>query len=297
LRIWWCAEFIDVNTPAKLAMQATRFPPQNLGEIASAAVRDLKSIPNNRGGIGLAPHAPFTASAELYRTCEKMAERDRFLLTTHVAESREEMEMFCERSGPLFEFLKSLGRPMDDCGANTPLAVFLEKLSESRSEAGSRAITINRPYHRWLITHLNELAETDFDLLRGMPQRPSIAHCPRSHAYFGHSPFAFERLDALGANICLATDSLASNTDLSLFAEMREFQRVHAGISAQTIVAMVTVNPAKAIQAEDFLGKIRPGYQADMIAIPATSETSSAYESIINFTGDVPWIMIGGEPA
>jgi cytosine/adenosine deaminase-related metal-dependent hydrolase len=297
LRIWWCAEFIDVNATEKPATQAKCLPPQNLGEIVSAAVRELKSIPNNRGGMGLAPHAPFTASAELYRTCEKMAERDRFLLTTHVAESREEMEMFCERSGPLFEFLKSLGRPMDDCGANTPLAVFLEKLSESRSEAGSRAITINRPYHRWLITHLNELAETDFDLLRGMPQRPSIAHCPRSHAYFGHSPFAFERLDALGANICLATDSLASNTDLSLFAEMREFQRVHAGISAQTIVAMVTVNPAKAIQAEDFLGKIRPGYQADMIAIPATSETSSAYESIINFTGDVPWIMIGGEPA
>ena len=179
---------------------------------------------------------------------------------------------------------------MDDCGANTSLAVFLEKLN-------SRAIGINRPYHRWLIAHLNELAETDFDLLRGMPQTPSIAHCPRSHAYFQHSPFAFERLDTLSFNICLGTDSLASNTNLSLFAEMREFRRMHASIPAENILAMVTVNPAKAIRAEDFLGKIRPGYQADMIAIPATSETSSAYESIINFTGDVPWIMIGGEPA
>ena len=129
-----------------------------------------------------------------------------------------------------------------------------------------------------------------------MPQTPSIAHCPRSHAYFQHSPFAFEQLDTLGFNICLGTDSLASNTDLSLFAEMRAFRRVYARVPAEKILAMVTVNAAKAIQAEDFLGKIHPGYQADMIAIPATLETASAYESIISFTAEVPWMMIAGEP-
>ena len=324
LRTWWCPELIDVSGQKKSAMQATRppigrtrpvasLPPQNISEIVSAALRNLKSIPNNRGGFGLAPHAPFTASAELYRACEKIAGHDRFLLTTHVAESREEMEMFCERSGPLFEFLKSLRRPMDDCGANTALAAFLEKLNEPRSEAGSpaspssprdesvrladRSGNVNRPYHRWLIAHLNELAESDFDLLARVPRMLSIVHCPRSHVYFQHSPFGFERLDALGLNICLGTDSLASNTDLSLSAEMREFRRVHAGISAEKILAMVTVNAAKAIQAEDFLGKICAGYQADMIAIPAISKTSSAYESIISFTAEVPWMMIGGEPA
>ncbi|PYJ40486.1 MAG: hypothetical protein DME86_12005 [Verrucomicrobia bacterium] len=302
LRIWWCAEFIDVNPPVKPAMQAARLSRQTIGEIVSEALRNLKSIPYNRGGIGLAPHAPFTVSAELYRTCEKIVARDGYLFTTHIAESREEMEMFCEQSGPLFEFLKSLGRPMDDCGANTPLAAFLEKLDPPRSEAGSRAGpsrtgSVNRHCHRLLIAHLNELAESDFDLLAKLPQAPSIAHCPRSHAYFRHRPFVFERLNALGLNICLGTDSLASNTDLSLFAEMREFRRVYARVPAEKILALVTVNAAKAIQAEDFLGRIHPGYQADMIAIPASFETASAYESIINFTGDVPWIMIGGEQA
>jgi cytosine/adenosine deaminase-related metal-dependent hydrolase len=285
LRIWWCAELIDVKAP------------KNIGEIASRAVRNLKSIPDNRGGIGLAPHAPFTASAELYRACEKIAGRGRFLLATHVAESGEEMEMFCERSGPLFEFLKSLGRPMDDCGDATPLAAFLEKVDEAQSGIRSSAIRANRPSHRWLIAHLNELTEMDFDLLTRMPQMPSIVHCPRSHDYFEHSLFAFKRLDTLGLNICLGTDSLASNTDLSLFAEMREFQRIHPHVSAEKILAMVTVNAAKAIQAEDLLGKIRAGYQADMIAIPAASMTSSAYESIINFTGEVPWMMVAGEAA
>ena len=78
---------------------------------------------------------------------------------------------------------------------------------------------------------------------------------------------------------------------------MREFRRLHTGIPEEKIVAMITVNPAKAIGMEDSLGKIRAGYQADMVAIPAMSERSNPYESIINFTGDVPWLMIGGEPA
>ena len=285
LRSWWCAELIDVNAPEKF------------GELVSRALRSLKSILNSRGGLGLAPHALFTASPELYRKCEEIADRERLLLTTHISESHEELEMFCERSGLLFELLKSLGRPMDDCGAITPFAAFLEKLNEPRSRGSSRAIGVNRPYHRWLIAHLNEMAETDFDLLAKLPQTPSVAHCPRSHTYFGHSPFAFERLDALGVNICLGTDSLASNTDLSLFAEMHEFRRAHTDIPAEKIVAMITVNPAKAIGMEGSLGKIRAGYQADMVAIPAGSERSSAFESIINFTGDVPWMMIGGKTA
>ena len=80
---------------------------------------------------------------------------------------------------------------------------------------------------RWIVAHLNELTPEDFQLLERAP-RFHIAHCPRSHAYFGHSPFAITKLRALGYNICLGTDSLASNDDLSLFAEMRKVSQIGA---------------------------------------------------------------------
>ena len=35
------------------------------------------------------------------------------------------MEMFRDASGPLYEFIKSIGRTMDDCGSKTPLELFL----------------------------------------------------------------------------------------------------------------------------------------------------------------------------
>jgi cytosine/adenosine deaminase-related metal-dependent hydrolase len=281
IQTWWYAELIDVTAPEKSA------------EIVSTAVATLKAASNDGVAFGLAPHAPFTASAKLYRACAEIAAREKFLLTTHLAESGEEMGMFLRRSGPLFDFLHSIGRPADDCGAKTPLAVFLGKLQDLQSESTSAGIASKDSGSQWIIAHLNELTETDFDLLSKLPEKFSIAHCPRSHAYFGHKAFAFERLEGLGFNICLGTDSLASNEDLSLFREMREFRRVHPNIRPERIPEMVTVNSAKALGAGDRLGRLRAGYQADMIAIP--SGKRGVYEGIIDFDGDVSWMMVGGK--
>ena len=86
-------------------------------------------------------------------------------------------------------------------------------------------------------------------------------HSPRSHDYFGHSPFQSERLRRLGFNICLGTDSLASNESLNLFAEMRAFQRSESEISPKKIFEMVTVNPASALRQQNTLGRIRRGFR------------------------------------
>jgi cytosine/adenosine deaminase-related metal-dependent hydrolase len=103
LRTWWCVEMIDVRRPA------------SVGKVANHLFEWFQSHPEYLGGIGLAPHAPYTASAQLYSDSSAISGKQ-LLLTTHLAESHEEMQMFRDASGPLFEFLKSIGRPMDDCG-------------------------------------------------------------------------------------------------------------------------------------------------------------------------------------
>jgi hypothetical protein len=210
-----------------------------------------------------------------------------------LAESREEMEMFCAASGPLYEFIKSIGRPMDDCGNETPLVLFLDLIGSGGSPNRPRAIELNRPYLSWIVAHLNELTESDFDLLERSNSRFHVVHCPRSHNYFGHSPFGFERLRSLGFNVCLGTDSLASNETLSLFDEMRSFQKEFPSVSAEEIFQMVTVNPARALGYENALGKIRAGFEADLIAVPCSGSTN-VFEQIIAFSGRVPWVMVNG---
>jgi len=207
------------------------------------------------------------------------------------------MQMFRGGKGPLYEFLKEIGRDMTDCGRTTPLEAFLRAVSiRALRDADSEPVT-NPPESpemtpSWIVAHLNELTESDFDLLGKTPQKFSIVHCPRSHAYFGHSDFQFDRLRELGLNICLGTDSLASNDNLSLFAEMRKFQeRFH--FEPQKVLEMVTINPARALKQRDQLGKIRQGFMANIIALPFT-KSPHIFETILNFVGKVPWIMLHG---
>src|SRR5205823_13349614 len=139
IRTWWFAELIDVREP------------ERANEIVESATDLLKGTEN----WGLAPHAPFTASETLFRDCQEIALRENILLTTHLAESHEEMEMFRDASGPLYQFMKEIGREMTDCGDDTPLRRFLGHVGNA-SPAG------------WIIAHLNELSDSDFDLLRGI---------------------------------------------------------------------------------------------------------------------------------
>jgi cytosine/adenosine deaminase-related metal-dependent hydrolase len=280
IRTWWFAELIDVREP------------ECVNEIVESAIESLQANKN----WGLAPHAPFTASGSLFQRCQEVALRKNILLTTHLAESAEEMEMFRDRSGRLYQLLKEVGRDMTDCGHETPLQLFLRELSFPQRDPSVRAgrVVSLGMTGRWIIAHLNELTESDFDSLAEIQQKFSIVHCPRSHAYFGHAAFQFERLQRLGFNICLGTDSLASNDDLSLFAEMRAFQKKFPAVEPEEILEMVTVGPAQALNREHEFGKIRKNFLADIIAIPFR-ESSAVYETILNFVGKVPWIMLQGK--
>src|SRR5262245_60677977 len=203
------------------------------------------------------------------------------------------MQMCHDASGPLYEFLKSIGRPMDDCGNETPLGKFLNLIGSGGSPNRQRTIEVNRLYLFWIVAHLNELTESDFELLEKSKIGFHVVHSPRSHDYFKHSQFPFERLQALGFNICLGTDSLASNESLSLFAEMRAFQKNFPSVSPEEILKMVTVNSAIALHRENMLGRIRPGFCADLIAVQC-SEGEHAFEEIVGFDGSIDWIMVNG---
>ena len=278
IRTSWFAELIDIRAP------------ERVNDLIDSALEAL----HQTGGWGLAPHALFTASGDLFRRCEEIAQRDNILLTTHLAESREEMQMLRDATGPLYEFLKSIGRPMDDCGNKTPLESFLDLVASGGSPNRPRTIEVNRPYPFWIVAHLNELAEGDFELLEKTTPKFHIVHCPRSHNYFGHSRFAFERLRSLGFNICLGTDSLASNESLSLFDEMRAFQRIFPNVSSEEILRMMTVIPARALRQEHALGQIRTGFEADLVALPCAG-LKDVFDQIVAFDGPVSWAMISGK--
>jgi cytosine/adenosine deaminase-related metal-dependent hydrolase len=270
IRTWSFYEMIDIRH---------RYTSE---EVVAGALAFFSERESSLAQFGLSPHAPFTASATLYHLANACADSLAMPLTTHVAESREERQMFREASGPLYDFLASLQRPMSDCGYHAPFAhLWLQGAIDSR----------------WLLAHMNELTEEDFAILEHLPRGggPSLVHCPGSHRYFRHTPFAFRRLHDLGLNICVGTDSLASTRSLSLFDELRELRAIEPWITPEHALRTVTVNPARALRREGRLGVIAPGALADLIALPVSGSVSTLHEEIVEHRQPISWMMIDGQ--
>ena len=266
IRTWWFYEMIDVRQ---------RITTEDLLEGAGMFFRKHADW---LGGFGLSPHAPYTASAALYQLAGDCARQHRMLLTTHLAESSEETAMFRHASGPLYDFMQSLGRDMSDCGHASPLGLLM-----GRDLIGPE----------WILVHMNELDEPDFALLERTPLH--IAHCPASHRYFRHQPFPIERLRALGINIALGTDSLASADSLSLFDEMRAVCNLHPSVSPLDALEMATLNGARALGRPRDLGCILPKARADLIALPIAPPAESLFEEIVAYRRPVDWVMVNGQ--
>ena len=271
LRTWWFFELIDLR----------QTPPAE--EIVAAALNFLAQRPEWRGGVGLSPHAPYTASVELFQLARAIARRRGLPVTTHVSESHEEQMMFADGAGPLFNFLRSIGRPMADCGNGRSSLRILAEAAAIGPET--------------IIAHLNELPVEDEPLLQphGFLHDTTVVHCPRSHRYFSHRPFPMARLRALEVNVCLGTDSLASNQSLNMFEEMRAAQEAFPDLAPADFIEMATANGARALGMPGRLGVLRAGAMADLIAVRG-GDGNDLPERILNHRGNVDWAVVAGAP-
>jgi cytosine/adenosine deaminase-related metal-dependent hydrolase len=107
--------------------------------------------------------------------------------------------------------------------------------------------------------------------------------CPRSNRNLGSGSPRIDKALSLGMNCVLATDSLASNMDLNLFAEAAFTLGKHPSIDPERVIEMITVNPARALGRGSDLGKIEPGAGAHIlvVAIPPEVGESNLYEALI----------------
>ncbi len=230
----------------------------------------------------LSPHAPYTCREEIVKKIREWSEQRALPWSIHVAESQDENAMFERGEGGLFELLKKSGRPMDDCHGMTPFQWLMPQLKAATSSV--------------LLVHGNTLAQQDLDCLKKLSRRSkpwiSIAYCPRSRRYFTHPEFPLQECVRRGIHVCLGTDSLASNSNLSLFEEMNLVAKLWAKGTDRDLVEMATIHGARA------LGVSQREWEAwqDWIAIPCkTSDRKIIWRAISHFTGKPFFVMINGQ--
>lgn len=278
--MWWATPLKVISFREIIGLKTA----PSASEIVKMAVQQWSVLPEGSGRVGLSPHAPYTTSTELLQLAARAARKHHWPLTTHVAESEPEFEMFKYGQGQLYQWLKSQ-RDMSDCGLRSPV--------QHLERAGYLDENL-------LAVHVNYLEHGDALLLgqRGV----SVVHCPRSHAYFRHAPFPRESLAAAGVNICLGTDSLVSvlptrrvTAKLDLFAEMQSLHVAVPHLSPLAILKMATIHGAKALGRGGEIGELTPHALADLINVSFAGRISDACDAVLHHAGDVRASMIDGQ--
>lgn len=224
-------------------------------------------------GFVLAPHAVYSCSPKLYSQVAEEAARRHMLKHTHVSESENEVRNCLEKYG------KTPVELLADTG-------FLDD--------------------RTILAHCVKMRGNDIKILAG-----SGCTCvtnPASNAKLGNGFAPLRDLQQGGVRISLGTDGTCSNNTLNLFREMNLVSLIHKGLAgdstampADSVVRMVTENPAAAVGMKGRLGVISDGAIADLTFLDLREPSLFPKNNIVSSLcysangSEVDSVMIGGK--
>ncbi len=233
-----CISFREIIHPMEGVPELLQFSGFNQGDCRMAAV---------------SPHSVYTCSRPVLRKIKEWCLKNRLPFSIHCAESPEEMEFVRSATGPLAEILREKGR---DTGAFFKVASSPVKLLEETGLLDPSTICV----------HCVFLEEDDLETLAETGCH--VCLCPGSNEFIGTGTPGFERLfSAMPSRICLGTDSLASNRQLSILAEMERIVARGSGVSAELVVRAATLNGAGALGLSEMAGSLEPGKMAAFVVL------------------------------
>jgi len=256
-------------------------PPNDIASLRSALERVSPFADSERLIIGLSPHAPYSVAwPDLLGTLE-MAARHDLPLTMHLLETRDEQQWLGGKGGPLVEFLTRYGLPNAQTDQSRDLRDIL--------------IQSGLLHRAPLLAHVNY---ADDELLSLLAQsRATVVWCPRTHAFFGHSPHRWQEMISQGINVCLGTDSLASSPSLSILDELRYLHRLTPDVAPALLFDMAIRRSAIALRLGDSIGSLTPGKFADFIAIPWVADApNEPMRNILESRSSPAATWINGRP-
>ncbi len=221
----------------------------------------------------LSPHAIYSCSEKLLKQIDTQSKKLSMLKQIHLSESDFEVENSIKKYGKTpVEFLYDLG--------------FLD--------------------HKTILAHCTKMTDNDIELVRKCGA--SIVTNPSSNAKLGNGIAPVNEFLRSGINVCLGTDSVASNNTLNMFREMGLISLLHKAnnndpmlLSSNDVLKMSTINAAKAVGMQNLIGVISEGAFADLVFIDLNSCSLYPNNNIVTSLcysangSEVSSVMINGE--
>ncbi len=187
----------------------------------------------------IAPHAPYTVTDDGFRLAKSLSDDLGMPVHLHLHETATECEDAIRDHGQRpFERIDGLGL------------------------LGSSMQTV----------HMTQLNDDEIERLAATGTH--VVHCPESNLKLASGFCPVKQLLDAGVNVCIGTDSAASNNNLDMLEEMRTAALLAKGVSrdpttvdADTALAMATINAARMLGLEADIGSLEVGKCADITAV------------------------------
>lgn len=155
------------------------------------------------------------------------------------------------------------------------------------------------------IVHLTQARDDDIELVSKV--NIPIVCCPRANSILGLGFPPMIKMMKKGLIIALGTDNIMLNSP-DLFREidytsriLRALERDPSAVSSKDILKMVTINSAKALRLDKYIGSIEEGKKADAVFIKMNTKnlesTKDPFNAIVHRVrpDDIQAVMINGE--
>ena len=220
-------------------------------------VRRLKEEAD-RFGIDAAPtpHACYTMSPQLLTAASREGLACGFL-SYHSEESEEEEEMLRHGSGRMWENRKAAGMSVPPVTGTSSLLYFLDRLREGVPFPVEGHV---------LLVHECCMDQEGIDAVKAALLHPFVALCPLSNLFIHNTLPPVPLMRRNGLKICVGTDSLSSNDDLDIVAELYCLQRNFPEVPLGELLVWASRNGAEFLSRTE-LGTLEEGKRPGLVFI------------------------------
>ncbi|MDR3287545.1 MAG: amidohydrolase family protein, partial [Prevotellaceae bacterium] len=207
-----------------------------------------------RLGLSISPtlHAPYSMCDKLFSEIKFRAQQYG-ILSYHNQESQAENDYFENNSGDFLTFYEKFKMPDNPTPTGkTAIHRLLENINKQT---------------KILLVHNTFTSENDYDFAVAANENITWTLCPQSNLYIENRLPPVEMLRRKNAKIAIGTDSLSSNTDISIIAELLAIAEKHEDITLAELLTWATINGAKALGKDDILGTLEIGKTPGIVLI------------------------------
>lgn len=268
-------ETIKALEKSKLRAQIARgltYPDENFLKLNENI--DLFKKYNNKDDklfIALGPHAIYTNTINYLKEISKVAKEFNMPIHIHLSETKIENDECIKKYG------KTPTEVFDECG------IFDQKT---------------------IAAHGVYLTDNDLSILK--EKNVSVVHNPSSNLKLSSGILDVTRLLDYGINVCLGTDSAASNNKQSMLKEIEICALLSklkdaSNLKAFDVLKMATINGAKALGIDKLVGTIKAEKKADLIMINTNNVNHFPTDELIasvcysTYERDIEYVFVDGD--